>query len=530
MANPFSKEQKLFSIITPCYNDDYKHLTNVAMALSEQEYKQFEWIVIFDGKSVEGEKELKKVMKKYKLDISFYTIEHGGAPKARNFGQTKAKGDYYIFLDADKYLYPESLRMWANDFEDPKINRTWGTYGLIAEKDVQHGLGTAVTYPDGSVWYPSFKFSNYCDSTFPIRATAYIPWDEKCKSLQDWDWAIRQLKRDNFQGKDWKYSNHEFFVMEPVHEGGISDDSHKNWIERTDYVRNKNGIPKSDICVTSLGAPHHGFHVAEKLGADYLPMPSYKPNKYKMIYLLGFYTKEDPSNPITTRLHMQVFENQKGKKVIHWIGSDVLNLRWTCNFEKIKALKQWFKDDKIIQLSEIDYIYDELDEVGIKTKIIPIPPQKLNTPIPLPKEFSVAIYENETNPMYHTELMDKIVKAMPDIQFYFFGDNSKKGKKGSNYEHLGYINVTEWLPKFSCNLRISVHDGLPLLPIEFMTAGRQVVTNVKLKGCIVVDKDIKDIIKGIRQAKKENIDLKWGKYWTKELDFKKYIKSIRSLL
>ena len=527
MVNPFEKEQKLFSIISPCYKNDWKHLSKVAESLAQQDYKKFEWIVVFDGKNAYGEKEMKKVKRKYpNLDISFYSITHSGAPAARNYGATKAKGEIYVFLDSDKYLYTETLRMWATAFENSEINRVWGTYDMIAQNGIQKGFGMAVTYPNGDVWYPSFKYSNYCDSTFPIRKSAFIKWDENCKSLQDWDWAVRQLKRDNFQGKDWKFINHSFFAAENVEEGGLSHDSHLNWIERTDYIRNKNGIPKSNICVVSLGAPHHAFHIADKLGADYLPMPSYKPHNYKAIYLIGFYTKEDPVNPITTRAHMSVFGDNKGKNIIHWIGSDIYQMRWNCCFEKIKAIKEWMKENKIINLTEFEPTYKEMKEIGIKTKIIPIPPKKLNLPISLPKEFSVAIYENETNKMYYEDLMPKIVEAMPDVKFYYFGDDSKKGQKGNNFEHLGYVNMDEWLPKFSANLRISVHDGLPLLPIEFITAGRQVITNVDLKGTIRANTDPKTIISGIRTAQKEQIDKKWIKYWKKELDFKKYKRRI----
>jgi len=525
MSNPFDKEQKLFSIITPCFGNDWKYLSKVAEAIQQQEYKTFEWIVVFDGENKKGVKEMQKI--KW---ASSYTIEHGGAPKARNFGQTKAKGDYYVFLDSDKYLYPESLRMWANAFENPKINRVWGTYDIVTDQGVQNGFGTAITFPSGKVWYPSFKSSNYCDSTFPIRATSYIPWDESLKSLQDWDWAIRQLKRTDFQGDDWEYINHSFFAGEDVRDGGISQDSHKNWIDRSDTVRNKNGIPKSDICVVSLGAQHHGFHIAEKLNADYLPAPSYKPHKYKLIYLIGFYTREDPQNPITTLSHMTVFKDTNAKKVIHWIGSDVVHLRRDCSFEKIKAIKNWMKREKVINLSEIDFIQKELNEVGIKTKVVPIPPKELNREMPLPKDFKVAIYDNSANPMYNTELMERVIMAMPDIKFYFFGDELNKGKKGKNYEHLGYVDMKEWMPKFSCNLRVSVHDGLPLLPIEFITAGRQVVTNVPLKGTIQVTTDLKDIIKGVRLAQKTLLDKRWGNYWRRELNFNKYVKRIRNLI
>jgi len=127
-------------------------------------------------------------------------------------------------------------------------------------------------------------------------------------------------------------------------------------------------------------------------------------------------------------------------------------------------------------------------------------------------------------------MMEKIVKAMPDIQFYYFGDESKKGQKGSNFEHLGYVKMSDWMPKLSCNLRISFHDGYPLLPVEFITAGRNVVTNVPMKrGSIHVEKELKDIIKGIRYAQKNPINPKWAKYLKKELNFNLYKRRINGL-
>jgi hypothetical protein len=420
--------------------------------------------------------------------------------------------------------------VWANVFETkPHINRVWGTYDLVDAQGNKFGAVSGVpTYPNGKVWYKGFKYTNYCDSSFPIRREAYIEWDTTVKSLNDWDWVIRQLQRDNFEGNDFEYIAHSFFLAEAPEPGGLSDDSHQNWLERTDYIRNKNGLPKSDICVVSLGAGHHGFHIAEKLGADYLPMPSFKPHRYKMIYLIGFYTAEAGGVPVTAS-HMQVFDNFKGKKVIHWVGTDILQLRWNCSFEKLKALREWFKKEKIIHLSEAEFTQKELAEVGIKTKVIPIPAKKLNDPIPLPKDFSVAIYAPKS-PMYNFPFMEEIVRSMPDIQFYFFGDDSKKGEKGENYEHLGFIDMNEWMPKFSCNLRVSVHDGLPLLPVEFMTAGRRAIVNVPLEGAIEVKKDRKQVVDAIRFAQDNPLSKEVGQYWKKELDFDKYVKAIRDLL
>jgi glycosyltransferase involved in cell wall biosynthesis len=527
-TNPFRQDLALFSIISPCYGQDWKHLETNYNTLKAQEYKEWEWLVIFDGQNQFGVKKMKELIARDpELRITYHVIVHAGACAARNYGATLAQGEYYSFLNADNFLYPEALRMWANAFENPKINRVWGLYDIKTAQGVKGTIGSAPLYPNGQVWYPAFKYQNYCDSSFPIRAAAYTPW-RNLPALQDWDWAIRQLQRDNFKGEDWEYIPHSFFLAEDAEPGGLSEYSHTHWWELTRQIRHDNGIPDSDICVCSLGAPHHGFHIAEKLGADYLPMPSFKEHHYKMVYLIGFYTAEDANNPYVTKTHLDVFERNKGKNVIHWIGTDVLQLRYNCSWKKIQELKQIWRDKKVIHLTEFKPTYKEMAEVGIETKIIPIPPRKLYNILPLSSEFTVGIYESNRSPMYNKEFMDEIVRNMPDVKFLYFGEDENKGQKGDNYEHLGYVsNVIE---KCSINLRITPHDGLPLLPIEFLMAGRGVITNVPLKGAITVKKDRKMVIEAIRRMRKMTLDPRVSKYWRKQMNFEKYKKRIRRLI
>lgn len=532
MSNPFSKEEPLFSVVTPIYDITYIHLPQWAYALAQQEYKKFEAIVVFDGPNRKGVNTIKKLQKEYPdMDLKYYIIDHAGACAARNYGSKKAKGKYIAFPGGDCYLYPEALRMWVNEFEThPEANRVWGKYDLIDEEgNVKHSIGNAAMLPSGKVWYKSFQYSPYSDGTFPVRASDFVGWDVDCASLQDWELSLRMLKRDNYEGNDWIYVDHSFFAAELPKPGGLSDDSHQNWLDRRRYVREKNGLKDNDMVVCSHGAPAHAYNVSDILEADFLPQPSFKPHEYKLVYLLGFYTKEDPQVPYVTQYHLQTFDHNKGKNVIHWIGTDVFQLRWNCSFEKIKQLKKWFKDNNIIHLCECDWIQDELKEVGIDAKIVPIPPKTLFKPLPLPEEFSVAIYSPKST-LYNEELMMEVVRSMPDVKFYFFGDADRKGERGENYEHLGYIDFAEWMPKFSANLRVTVHDGLPLTPLQFMTAGRNVITNWPLKGAIKVDKTRESIIEGIRKAQKTPLKANVAQRITEEMNHDKYRKAIRRYL
>ena len=539
--NPFSKDDKLFSIGIPAYGAAIDYLPYAIEALSNQDYKKFHVVIIFDGPSKKGVYQAKKLIKGFpEMEIEYHVAEHGGAPHARNEAVKYFKGDYYLFHDADVKLYPETLRTYANIFEEhPEVWRVWGRYDITYPTgETQYSMGHPPMDAAGNVWYKALKFTNYIDSNTPIRADHYIPWDETVKSLQDWDWAIRQLKPD-FSGKGFWYTGKAMFTAMNALPGGISQDSHDNWIERKEYVQHKNGIETKDICVTSLGAMNHAIVVAEMLDSELLPMPSFKSHHYDMVYLLGFYLREDPQQPgFVTRSHMDVFKNNKGKNVVHWIGTDIYDLRWHCSFEKIKALKKWFKDNKVIHLCEAEFTQKELAEVGIEAQVVPIPPKKLFKPMPLPKKFSVGVYLPGRD-IYKEDLIDEIIHSMPDVQFYLFGDASNRGARGDNWQNLGYIDFDEWMPKMSCNLRITEHDGLPLTPIQFLTAGRNVVTNVPVKGAIrvkeTVDKrgisDYREVIvKAIRQAMDNPLDPKVSKYWNDKMDVKKYVKAIRGLI
>lgn len=529
--NPFSRDIKRFSVITPVYKDAYKTFPAFFSALHSQDYRHFEVIVVFDGPNKRGETALAREKAKYpNMKVRSVTQTWGGAPKARNTGARLAAGDYLTFIDPDLYPYPEMLRLWANIFEnEPDKDVIGGLYDIKVDETRNMTIGSDIPRDaSGQPLWWAMRFSNYFSGACPIRKEAFVGWDETVKSLQDWDMWIRMLKQDNFEGKRFTFLPRPVFLTEPPHPGGISDDSHKNWLERVKYVKEKNGLPTSDICVVSHGAPYHALNVAKLLNADYLPDPMYKPNNYKTIYLLGFYTAEKGTSQVTAS-HMGLFRDFKGKKLIHWIGTDVLQMHWNNNFQKIKALKEWFKEEKVTHLTEAPHTQAELQELGIKSKIVPLPPAKLYTPLPLPEQFTVGIYENATQQLYSEQLMQEVARSMPDVQFKFFGDETKKGQAYRNVEHLGWVGFDDWLPKLSCNVRITLHDGLPLTPLQFLTAGRNVVTNVKIPGSIYAKADRKAVIEAIRQAQATPLDPKVSAEWREKLDPKKFQEAIYEL-
>jgi len=93
----------LFSIIVPVYNrpTEIKELLD---SLVCQDYAHLEVIIIEDGSEITcGE-----IVEAYKtkLTVDYYYQENRGQGFARNFGMTRAKGDYFVLFDSDCIIPP----------------------------------------------------------------------------------------------------------------------------------------------------------------------------------------------------------------------------------------------------------------------------------------------------------------------------------------------------------------------------------------------------------------------------------------
>ena len=91
------------SVIVPVYNTE-KYVEKCLKSIISQEYVEVEVIVVNDGSTDNSANIIKQFELQYPNKVKCYDKENGGLSDARNFGVTKATGDYICFVDSDDYI------------------------------------------------------------------------------------------------------------------------------------------------------------------------------------------------------------------------------------------------------------------------------------------------------------------------------------------------------------------------------------------------------------------------------------------
>lgn len=97
------------SIIVPIYNVE-NYLEDCLNSLLNQQYNNFEVIMVNDGSTDNSEEIMHKFSNKYDNFYAF-TKENGGLGQARNFGVKYATGEYIAFVDSDDIIVEGSYKL-----------------------------------------------------------------------------------------------------------------------------------------------------------------------------------------------------------------------------------------------------------------------------------------------------------------------------------------------------------------------------------------------------------------------------------
>lgn len=112
-----NKDPKV-SVIVPAYNAE-NFVERCLKSLASQTFKDFEVILVNDGST----DKTMDIARQFKIEsplplINIYSQENGGVSSARNFGLSKATGEWIVFLDADDVLPNDALEEFSKHCAD----------------------------------------------------------------------------------------------------------------------------------------------------------------------------------------------------------------------------------------------------------------------------------------------------------------------------------------------------------------------------------------------------------------------------
>lgn len=100
-----------FSVMSPVYNVE-PYLAECIESVLNQSYGGFELILVDDG-STDRSGDICEEYAKHDSRIKVYHKPNGGLMNTRRYALERASGDYYVFLDSDDFLEPNSLEVLA---------------------------------------------------------------------------------------------------------------------------------------------------------------------------------------------------------------------------------------------------------------------------------------------------------------------------------------------------------------------------------------------------------------------------------
>lgn len=109
------------SVIVPVYNVE-KYIDKCLKSLVMQTLQEIEIIVVNDGSPDNSQKIIDKYAKKYPEKIKSYIAENGGVGSARNFGLTKANGEYIGYVDSDDFVEINMFEELYNKAKKEKLD------------------------------------------------------------------------------------------------------------------------------------------------------------------------------------------------------------------------------------------------------------------------------------------------------------------------------------------------------------------------------------------------------------------------
>ena len=241
--------------------------------------------------------------------------------------------------------------------------------------------------------------------------------------------------------------------------------------------------------IVVVGLPMFAQRMVEQL-EGYDPQVSYR-------YLDTYYSRIDkvralytiPTSDILYSINGNIVKSRsfdlalkKGKKlVMHWVGSDVIR---ATDAVKRGVVNQAYVE-KAVHLCEVDWIKEELEEIGIKARVLNFLSFESKAEVsPFSSDFNVLSYMPAARQdFYGVDRILALAKKCPDVTFNVVGSEKGNHESLPNVMWHGWVdNMDEYMQKAVVCIRCTDHDGLSSSVLEALSSGRYVLYNNRFPG------------------------------------------------
>ena len=187
----------MISVVIPAYNRE-KTITRAINSVLNQTYKDLELIIV-DDNSTDGTEKAVKAVKDSR--INYYKLEENkGACFARNFGASKANGEYIAFQDSDDEWLANKLELQMSEMKKNNADMVFARLKLY-EEDIPNKCVRSAPRENkksGVITYEELLSKTLVTTpTILIKKQIFdeIKFDEEMPRFQDWEFSLRVAKK-----------------------------------------------------------------------------------------------------------------------------------------------------------------------------------------------------------------------------------------------------------------------------------------------------------------------------------------------
>jgi glycosyltransferase involved in cell wall biosynthesis len=199
---------KLVSVLVCVYNAE-KYIPKFIDNILEQTYSNIEIVFVDDASTDKSLEMLNQYSKKYDNIIVVESNKNGGLSAARNIGLEALNGDYFILVDVDDKLVPETIDEMVSRIEDTNAECVYCGYKVI--------------YSDNRVVECCLKAEERVYEASEIANTLYDIWtlpNISCQGAKLYKTEILKLKRRTpdsmIYNSDTAFSFDALMVMDKI--------------------------------------------------------------------------------------------------------------------------------------------------------------------------------------------------------------------------------------------------------------------------------------------------------------------------